>query len=444
MKFLKGILPAVIVALLIAGGANAALWQWAKTAATNATADPSINWSEGQSPSSVNDSARAMMARTAEWRDDLSGLTATGGTSTAYTITTNQGFNSVPNDGQAVAFTVHADNGVAPTLRADGGTIYPIQSAAGTAIGAGVLVGGAPYTVKFKLASSAWVLHGFYGQPFVIPLGAMIDYTGDTSPNSNLVLPFGQCISRATYATYFALVSTRFGGCDGTTTFAVPDFRGTIAVGRDNMGGVSRSLITIANSGCDGSTVGTQCGAATIGLTQTNLPNVAFSTSVSGTPTGTVAGTPTGTVTGTPTGTVSGFTPSGGVNVSTPTGSVSISDARSWSATFFRQASAAGSGGAIAFFNEEAPANTSVVVSPSGGISATFTGNAQVATFTGNGITPTFTGTGLGATFTGSGIGATFTGAALTSTGVAQSGGIGTPIQKLPPIQVVNKLLRIF
>lgn len=39
-----------------------ALWQWSTTAADNATADPSINWQEGQAPSTVNDSARAMMA----------------------------------------------------------------------------------------------------------------------------------------------------------------------------------------------------------------------------------------------------------------------------------------------------------------------------------------------------------------------------------------------
>lgn len=38
------------------------LWQWSTTAANNATADPSINWQEGQAPSTVNDSARAMMA----------------------------------------------------------------------------------------------------------------------------------------------------------------------------------------------------------------------------------------------------------------------------------------------------------------------------------------------------------------------------------------------
>lgn len=43
------------------------LWNWSTTAANNATADPSINWQEGQAPSTVNDSARAMMAAIAAW-----------------------------------------------------------------------------------------------------------------------------------------------------------------------------------------------------------------------------------------------------------------------------------------------------------------------------------------------------------------------------------------
>jgi len=44
-----------------------ALWQWSTTAANNATADPNINWQEGQAPSTVNDSARAMMAAISVW-----------------------------------------------------------------------------------------------------------------------------------------------------------------------------------------------------------------------------------------------------------------------------------------------------------------------------------------------------------------------------------------
>ncbi len=72
-----------------------------RTAATNQSADSSINWAEGQAPSSVNDSARAMMASLREWGDDISGAIVTGGTSTSYTVTSYSTFTSLPLMGQA-------------------------------------------------------------------------------------------------------------------------------------------------------------------------------------------------------------------------------------------------------------------------------------------------------------------------------------------------------
>jgi hypothetical protein len=41
----------------------ASIWDWSRTAASNATADSGIEWSEGQTAASVNDSARQMMGR---------------------------------------------------------------------------------------------------------------------------------------------------------------------------------------------------------------------------------------------------------------------------------------------------------------------------------------------------------------------------------------------
>jgi hypothetical protein len=49
------------------------LYTWSKTPSNNTTADATINWAEGQSPSSVNDSARASMAAVAKFRDDNNG-----------------------------------------------------------------------------------------------------------------------------------------------------------------------------------------------------------------------------------------------------------------------------------------------------------------------------------------------------------------------------------
>ena len=41
-------------------------YKWSQIAAADATADASVNWQEGQAPSSINDSARAMMAAMAK------------------------------------------------------------------------------------------------------------------------------------------------------------------------------------------------------------------------------------------------------------------------------------------------------------------------------------------------------------------------------------------
>jgi len=53
-----------------------AFWKWSRTASSNAAADNTINWAEGMAPSAVNYSARAMMARLAEWRASVDRLLA--------------------------------------------------------------------------------------------------------------------------------------------------------------------------------------------------------------------------------------------------------------------------------------------------------------------------------------------------------------------------------
>ena len=260
--------------------AHASCADWSKTASSNATADPTINWSVGMAPSAVSASGRAMMARLAECRDDLSGSLTTGGTSTAYTLTTNQGIANPPKNGQALAFTAHATNGTAATLAVDGGTAYPLQTASGTAASAAILIAGTPYTVKFNNSASAWVLHGFYGAPFSVPLGAMLPYTGASAPNSNFVLPAGQCISRTTYATYFALVGTTYGGCDGSTTFAVPDMRGRTIAALDNLGGSAANRLTSTYYGASTTTLGTAGGSQSQTMVQANLPSINFTVTI--------------------------------------------------------------------------------------------------------------------------------------------------------------------
>jgi microcystin-dependent protein len=250
------------------------LYKWSTTAANNATADATINWAEGQAPSSVNDSARAEMAAVAKFRDDIAGAITTGGTSTAYTVASNQAFNSLANmSGKMVAFVPHATNGATVTLNVDGLGAKPLRAAPSTELLAGVLVQGTPYVATYNNAASEWLLHGFYGNPYNVPLGGMLEFTGTTAPNSSFLLPFGQAISRTTYAAYFAMVGTTYGAGDGSTTFNVIDKRGRVSAGKDDMGGSAASRLTASYFGTSAATLGAVGGSESHTLTTAQMPS---------------------------------------------------------------------------------------------------------------------------------------------------------------------------
>ena len=250
-------------------------WKWSRTAANNATADGSINWAEGQAPSSVNNSARAMMAAAAKYRDDVAGAIATGGTSTAYTLTSNQVFDTLANmNGAMVAFQAHVTNGATPTLNVDGLGAKAINSASGTAIPAGTLVAGTTYAATYFNASNQWILHGFYGRPYDVPLGVALPFFGTAVPNSSFAFPAGQAISRTTYATLFSMIGTTFGAGDGSTTFNLPGLGGRLLACRENMNGAgAEGRITSAGSGIDGATLGATGGAQTVTLATGEIPS---------------------------------------------------------------------------------------------------------------------------------------------------------------------------
>ena len=241
-----------LILLIVAMGSapvGAAIWNWSTTPANNATADPTIGWSEGMSPSSVNDSARAMMARIAEWRSDISGVGTTAGTSTAYTLTTLEGVNTTPSNGQMVAFIAHATNGIAPSLTVDGGNTYPIWLN-GAAVGAATMIAGTPYRVSFSNSNSAWLLESGYGNPYNVPLGGILDSTISTPPNSNFILPAGQCISSTTYNSYWVAIGSPASGSCAGGQFAVIDLRGRVTAGLDNLNGTAANRLTSASTGC--------------------------------------------------------------------------------------------------------------------------------------------------------------------------------------------------
>lgn len=248
------------------------LYKWSQTASADASADSTINWAEGQSPSSVNDSARAMMAAIAKYRDDVAGAIVTTGSSTAYAVNSYQVYQSLAQlNGQAIAFTPHATNGATVTLNVDGIGAKPLRSAPSVELPAGVLVQGTPYAALYNSSDGAFYLHGFFSNPYSIPIGASIDFWGATAPNSSFVLAYGQAVSRTIYSALFALLGTTFGTGDGSTTFNVPDLRGRVVAGVDTMGGSAANRLTDATSGF-GDTLGEAGGAQSYTLTISQIP----------------------------------------------------------------------------------------------------------------------------------------------------------------------------
>lgn len=256
---------------------------WSQTAASNATADPTINWAEGQAPSSVNDSARAMMAAAAKYRDDNSGSLATAGTSSAYTLATNQVFDNVTHmDGQSVSFTAHASNAATATLNVDGLGAALFSANGGNTIPAGTILAGSTYAATYKASFGNWILKESYGNPFNIPVGAGMDYWGATVPSSNFAFADGAAISRTTNSVLFSIIGTTYGAGDGSTTFNLPNKTERVSV----MKAAVASLLTATYFGGDSTVLGAVGGGESKTLLTANLPPY--------TPTGTVSGASSG------------------------------------------------------------------------------------------------------------------------------------------------------
>lgn len=113
-------------------------------------------------------------------------------------------------------------------------------------------------------------------------VGEVKIYAGATAPTGWLFC-YGQAISRTTYATLFAVIGTTYGVGDGSTTFNVPDIRGRVIAGQDDMGGTSANRLTNADDGLDGDTLGATGGGETQTLVTANLPAYTPAGSISGT-----------------------------------------------------------------------------------------------------------------------------------------------------------------
>lgn len=104
-----------------------------------------------------------------------------------------------------------------------------------------------------------------------VPAGVIMDFAGTTAPTGYLMC-YGQPVNRTVYAELFAAIGTTYGAGDGATTFNLPDARGRVVAGKDDMGGTSANRLTGASGGVNGDVLGGTGGAETHTLTAAQLP----------------------------------------------------------------------------------------------------------------------------------------------------------------------------
>jgi len=189
---------------------------WSTTAATNATADATVNWQEGQLPSTVNNSARAMMAAQAAWLRAAAAYGTVGGTADAITLTTTQTPSAL---GPAlIGFFATGTNTTSMTINRDGLGAKPFRPASGVEFAAGDIITGRYCLASYNPASS--------GQWILVNPGALKSYV-DTQ-------------DAATLATGLATVASTYMAQTWTLT------AGTGLTGGGN--GAANRTITLANT----------------------------------------------------------------------------------------------------------------------------------------------------------------------------------------------------
>ena len=89
----------------------------------------------------------------------------------------------------------------------------------------------------------------------LMPTSTILPYAGSAAPTGYFLCD-GSAKSRTTYAGLFAIIGTTYGVGDGSTTFNIPDLRGRVIAGQDDMGGSSANRLTTAKSGINGDNLG--------------------------------------------------------------------------------------------------------------------------------------------------------------------------------------------
>ncbi|MGF7156767.1 phage tail protein [Bartonella heixiaziensis] len=225
------------------------IYDWSLTADENANSDSIINWAEGQLPSSVNDSARAMMQRVREYLADSGGsidskfMVNPEDKKTSIMLTTASPITKYKNDiiirfkarGVNIGTTTVIVNriGEKPLYKATNMGIIPLEG--------GELQTNGIYEIVYNDDVSMEDRDGWYllnptplppPKVEIFPCGFIATFAMQEVP-SGWLLCDGAIYKRKDYPQLFKAIGDKWGK-DSNTTFKVPDFRGMFLRGFDD------------------------------------------------------------------------------------------------------------------------------------------------------------------------------------------------------------------
>lgn len=120
-----------------------------------------------------------------------------------------------------------------------------------------------------------------------IPVGTIVHFAGTTIP-LGWAWCNGQELLRSVQSDLFTAIGTTYGAGNGTTTFNVPNIRGRVIAGKDDMGGTSADRLTGLSGGVDGDNLGATGGLETHTLVASEVPTMTGTSSSNGAHTHTV------------------------------------------------------------------------------------------------------------------------------------------------------------
>ncbi|EJF81580.1 Phage Tail Collar Domain [Candidatus Bartonella washoeensis] len=225
------------------------IYDWSLTADENANSDSIINWAEGQPPSSVNDSARAMMQRVREYLADRGGsidskfVVDAKDKTTSITLTTASPIAKYKNDiiirfkarGVNIGTTTVTVNSIEEKL------IYKATDVGIIPLEGGELQTDGIYEIVYNDDVSIVDRDGWYllnptpiPPPKIetFPCGFIATFAMQQLP-SGWLLCDGATYERKDYPQLFKAIGDKWGK-DSDTTFKVPDFRGMFLRGFDD------------------------------------------------------------------------------------------------------------------------------------------------------------------------------------------------------------------